>query len=46
VLLSSDVDPNGEATATGVEFEHGGKVYEVSATKEVILTAGQVILPS
>lgn len=29
-------------TATGVEFEHGGNVYQVHATKEVILSAGCV----
>ncbi|KAI0085565.1 alcohol oxidase [Irpex rosettiformis] len=39
VLLSS-ADANGEVRATGVEFEHGGKVHQVHANKEVILSAG------
>ncbi|EED82946.1 hypothetical GMC oxidoreductase [Postia placenta Mad-698-R] len=33
-------------TATGVEFEHGGNVYQVHATKEVILSAGAIKSPN
>ena len=32
-------------TATGVRFEKNGRVYEVSATKEVILSAGAIAGP-
>jgi hypothetical protein len=39
-VILSDADANGELTATGVEFEYGGKVYEVTANKEVVLSAG------
>ncbi|KAI0759156.1 alcohol oxidase [Irpex lacteus] len=44
VLLSS-ADANGEVSATDVEFEHGGKVHQVHANKEVILTAGALTSP-
>ncbi|KAI0689397.1 alcohol oxidase [Cytidiella melzeri] len=44
-VLLSDADPNGEVTATGVEFEHGGKVYEVKANNEVVLSAGTLTSP-
>lgn len=29
-----------DITATGIEFIHGGKTYEVNAGKEVIISAG------
>ncbi|KAI0072987.1 alcohol oxidase [Panus rudis PR-1116 ss-1] len=36
---------NGKITATGVEFQHAGKVYTVNANKEVILSAGALKTP-
>ena len=38
------IDP-ATKTATGVQFEKGGKMYFVEATKEVILSAGAVASP-
>lgn len=34
---------NGEMTATGISFLHDGKLHEVKANKEVILSSGYVI---
>lgn len=42
VLLSSD---NGNKTATGIRYERKGKIVEVSANKEVILSAGSIGSP-
>lgn len=33
---------SGLITATGVEFEHGGTVYQFHARKEVVISAGKV----
>ncbi|PCH34771.1 GMC oxidoreductase [Wolfiporia cocos MD-104 SS10] len=43
VLTSKDGD---ELVATGVEFEHGGEIFQVSAAKEVILSAGAIKSPN
>lgn len=37
IIISKHGD---DVVATGVEFEHDGKVHTVSATKEVIASAG------
>ncbi|CCM05264.1 uncharacterized protein FIBRA_07474 [Fibroporia radiculosa] len=37
---------DGEVVATGVEFEHGGVIHRVHATKEVIVSAGALKSPS
>ena len=34
--------PSGDLIATGVEFEYEGKVYDVNARKEVIVSSGYV----
>ena len=36
----SEPSKDGELVASGVEFEHGEKLYVVKAAKEVILSAG------
>ncbi|KAI0687618.1 GMC oxidoreductase [Cytidiella melzeri] len=45
VLFSASANQNGEVEATGVDFEYGGKVYDVSAKKEVLLCAGTLSTP-
>lgn len=40
VLKITTTKKDGLITATGVEFEHGGTVYQVHARKEVVLSAG------
>ncbi|KAI0695502.1 GMC oxidoreductase [Cerioporus squamosus] len=35
----------GEVVATGVEFEHGGKIHTVNVSREVILCAGTIKSP-
>jgi hypothetical protein len=39
-VLLSDANSNAEVTATGVEFEHEGVVYDVKIGREVVLCAG------
>ncbi|KAI0737717.1 GMC oxidoreductase [Daedaleopsis nitida] len=43
VLLSKGTE--GQVVATGVEFEHGGKIHVVNARKEVLLSAGGIKSP-
>ncbi|KAI0085559.1 hypothetical protein BDY19DRAFT_1020981, partial [Irpex rosettiformis] len=43
-VLLSTADSNGEMTVTGVEFEHEGKVHQIHVNKEVILSAGYVVI--
>ncbi|GJJ09050.1 hypothetical protein Clacol_003272 [Clathrus columnatus] len=46
-LIWKDPNPNlnGELTAKGVEFIHGGKTFVVNSTKEVLVTAGTLKTP-
>ncbi|GBE88776.1 Dehydrogenase citC [Sparassis crispa] len=37
--------PNGNLTAVGVEFEHAGRLYTVSARKEVVIAMGALQSP-
>ena len=43
-VLKIIIDPVTK-TATGVRFEKKGKIYEVKATKEVVLSSGSVNSP-
>lgn len=43
-VLKVMIDANSKM-ATGVEFERGGKIYKVRASKEVVLAAGAVSSP-
>ena len=43
-VLKVLIDPNTKQ-ATGVQFEKKGKIYNVKATKEVILSAGSIQTP-
>ena len=45
VLLSEVVDATGNAQAAGIRYECKGKIIEVSAIKEVILSAGSIGSP-
>ncbi|TCD63417.1 hypothetical protein EIP91_005416 [Steccherinum ochraceum] len=40
ILTERDVNGDGNVTATGVEFYHGGTKYTVKAGREVIVSAG------
>ncbi|KDQ52343.1 GMC oxidoreductase [Jaapia argillacea MUCL 33604] len=44
-VLFADAPAGVELTATGVEFIHGGKMFVVNASKEVILSAGTIKSP-
>lgn len=43
-VLKINIDPNTK-TATGVQFQKNGVIYNVGATKEVILSAGSINSP-
>ena len=45
VLLSTDGDGSGKKVATGIRYERKGKIVDVSASKEVILSAGPIGSP-
>lgn len=44
VLFNNTRDPDGSIRAIGVEYEMNGRVQQVYATREVILSAGKVVL--